>query len=49
MNEYEFIVTLRVKVEAYNPMDASELVEDAFGPGEDCGVEITEVMFKQVN
>lgn len=47
METYKFVVTLEVEVQAYNPMDAHELVEDAFGPGEDCGVEIKDLMFKQ--
>lgn len=47
METYKFVVTLEVEVQAYNPMDATEMVEDCFGLGEDCGVEITDVMFKQ--
>jgi hypothetical protein len=47
METYKFVVTLEVEVKAYNPMDATEMVEDAFGPGEDCGVEVKKLTVKE--
>lgn len=41
METYEFEVTLRVSVEAFDQSDAKERVEDLFGPGSDCGVELS--------
>ena len=46
METYEFEVTLRVKVDAFDRGDAKELVEDVFGPGSDCGVEVIDFNIK---
>lgn len=40
MDKYEFLVALRVEVEAFNPDDAKEMLEDIFGVGSDCGATI---------
>ena len=43
MDIFKFLVELEVEVEAYDASDAHEMVEDAFGLGEDCGVTIKTV------
>lgn len=43
MNRYIFSVTLQVEVPAFSDGDAIEAVRDAFGEGEFCGVEVTQV------
>jgi hypothetical protein len=40
MKDYEVEVKVQVKVTAYDENDAKELIDDTFGPGEDCGVTI---------
>lgn len=47
MNTYEYTVELKVKVEAYDESDAKDLLEDAFGLGEDCGVTIESATFHE--
>lgn len=42
MNTYKYSVNLVVEVEAFDPIDAEEAVRDAFGLGDQCGVEIIE-------
>lgn len=46
METYEFEVTVTVKVDAFSEGDAKELVEDVFGPGNDCGVEVVDFNIK---
>ena len=46
MNTYEFTIAAKVRVEAYSEADAKEIIQDTFGPGEECGVEITELRIK---
>ena len=43
MNTYEFVLEVKVKVEAYSDTDAREIVEDVFGVGSDCGLEVTDM------
>lgn len=43
MKTYEFVLEVKVKVEAYNDADAREIVEDVFGLGADCGLEVTDM------
>jgi len=43
MNTYTYEVKLVVEAEAFDPSDADQMIEDAFGLGENCGVNITEV------
>ena len=49
MNTFEYEVVLKVKVEAYDESDAKDLLEDAFGLGEDCGVTIESATFNESN
>jgi hypothetical protein len=42
MNKYRYSVNLVVEVEAFDPIDAEDAVRDAFGLGDQCGVEIVE-------
>jgi hypothetical protein len=46
MDTYTFTVSLEVQVEAFSEDDAKELVEDVFGPGSDCGVEVVDFNIK---
>lgn len=50
MREFEAEVRVKVRVTAFDDSDAKELIEDTFGPGEDCGVEIvkTSITLKEV-
>jgi hypothetical protein len=45
MNEFKFVVELEVTVDAFDESDARELLDDAFGLGEDCGVTIESAKF----
>lgn len=47
MNRYRYAVVLQVEVEAYDERDAEDLLKDIFGPGDDCGVTITEFDINQ--
>ncbi len=42
MNTYLMSVTLQVKVDAFDEGDAFEAVEDCFGQGDACGLEVVE-------
>lgn len=42
MNTYRVSVTLEVEVQAFDPADALSAVEDVFGVGETCGIEVKE-------
>lgn len=42
MNKYRFDVSLVVEVDAFDFLDAEEMIRDAFGLGESAGVEIVE-------
>lgn len=42
MNEYEYEVSLRVRVVAFDMNDADDIIQDAFGLGDTCGAEIYE-------
>lgn len=43
MEKFTYLVELQVEVDAYDSSDAREMVEDAFGLGDDCGVTIKSV------
>lgn len=43
METFEIAVSILVKVEAPNESDALEAVQDTFGEGEICGLEIKDV------
>lgn len=42
MNTYRVSVALEVEVEAFDENDALEAVTDVFGPGDTCGLDVTE-------
>lgn len=42
MQTYTAKVTLTVKVEAFDRQDALDRIFETVGPGDDCGLEITE-------
>jgi hypothetical protein len=42
MNTYMVGVVLQVEVQAFNEQDALEAVNDCFGQGEACGLNVTE-------
>lgn len=42
MNKYRFSVDLVVEVEAFDPFDAEDMIRDAFGLGEVCGLNVVE-------
>jgi hypothetical protein len=42
MNTYRVSVTLEVDVSAFDPKDALSAVEDVFGTGDTCGLEVKE-------
>ena len=48
MNKYRFILAVEVEVEAFDEADAKDIINDNFGPGEDCGVEIKGLAVKEV-
>lgn len=41
MNRYSFSVLLQVEVDAFDQADATEAVEDTFGPGETGDLNVT--------
>lgn len=47
MNTYEYEVTLKVEVEAFDESDAWDAVQDAFGAGEAMGVNVIECEYKE--
>jgi hypothetical protein len=47
METHKYIVLLEVEVEAYTNTDANEMLEDAFAPGEDCGITIVASTIKE--
>lgn len=42
MNKYIFALLLQVEVEAYNAEDAKEAIEESFGEGSACGLNVVE-------
>lgn len=42
MNKYTVSINLQVEVEAFSKEDAFEAVEDVFGTGDSCGLDVTE-------
>lgn len=47
MNKYTYIVKLQVSVDAFDESDAWEAVQDAFGTGDNMGVNVTECEFEE--
>lgn len=42
MNKFRYSVNLVVEVDAFDEIDAEDAVRDAFGLGDQCGIEIVE-------
>lgn len=42
MRTFRYSVDLVVEVDAFDEIDAEEMVRDAFGLGDQCGIEIVE-------
>ena len=47
MEDFEYVLTIHVKVRAYDESDAKDIVNEMFGPGEDCGVDITDLKIRK--
>jgi hypothetical protein len=47
MNTYQYEVTLKVEVEAFDESDAWDAVQDAFGAGDTLGVNVIECEYKE--
>lgn len=48
METYEFEVTLKVRVEAYEQSDAEDAVSDVFATGDELGLTVTDVSIVKV-
>lgn len=48
MNTYKYKVTLEVEVEAFDDSDAWEMLQDAFGVGENVGVTVVDCEYKEI-
>lgn len=48
MDTFEYEVTLRVKVDAFDENDAWEMVQDAYGLGENCGTNVVDCEYKDL-
>lgn len=46
MNTYVYEVRLKVEVNAFDESDAWDALQDAFGPGEELGVNVTDCEYK---
>ena len=49
MNKYRFILAIEVEVESWDEADARDIIEDNFGPGEECGVNIKALAVEKVD
>jgi hypothetical protein len=47
MNTFEYTVTLKVSVEAFDESDAWDAVQDAFGAGDQMGVNVLQCEFEE--
>lgn len=47
MNTYQYEVTLKVEIEAFDESDAWDAVQDAFGRGDNLGVNVIECEYKE--
>lgn len=47
MENYKYTVTLEVEVEAFDESDAWDALQDAFGVGDQMGVNITKCDYEQ--
>jgi len=43
METYKFLLSVDVEVSAYSEEDAKDIVNDVFGPGNDCGIEVKQL------
>ena len=48
METYKFNLSVEVEVDAFSHEDALDLINDVFGPGDDCGVEVMKIDIKDV-
>lgn len=48
MKVYKYRVTMDVEVEAFDPGDAWEMLQDAFGVGENVGVNVVDCEYKEL-
>ena len=46
MNKFEYTVTLKVVVEAFDEVDAQDAVQDVFGLGDNLGILVTDCEIK---
>ena len=46
MEEFEFTLTIKVRIEAFDEKDAKDAVQDVFGPGSDGDVEVLSLDIK---
>lgn len=44
---YEYLLTVKVKVTAFDETDAEDVIKDTFGTGDDGSLEVTELDIKQ--
>lgn len=47
MNVYRYTVTLEVEIESFDEHDAWEMLQDAFGVGENCGTNVIECEYEK--
>lgn len=47
MNTYRYTVTLEVEVDSFDEGDAWEMLQDAFGVGENCGTNVIECEYEK--
>jgi hypothetical protein len=45
---FEYLLTVKVKVTAFDQTDAEDAIKDVFGTGDDCGVTVTDLDIKKV-
>lgn len=48
MNEYEYEVVLKVRVKSFDPGDAWDMLQEAFGIGENCGTNVIDCEYREV-
>ena len=47
METYKFTLLIEVDVDAYSVDDATDMLEDIFGPGSDCGAEVKSLKIRE--
>lgn len=48
METYEYVIKMKVSVEAFDEADAWDAVQDAFGVGEELGITVTDCEYREV-